>query len=182
MGDRDDTMRDSIRSGQTPAPPPFDVTFEVPLPPKGKERARTVVHGGKARTYTPSGTTEWQARLAMMARESMPTEALEGPIRVDLVCIVHRPNRLRRKCDPAGLGLWACSKPDGDNIAKAVLDSLGAKHGAGFWRDDAQVSDLRVVKVHVEKDGRPRMIIRIRRPARDPRGEIYAMTGKVPSA
>ena len=181
MGDFEDTMRDDIRSGLSPQT--FDVVFEVPLPPKGKERARTVrTPAGKARTYTPSGTTEWQARLAMMARDNMPEEALEGPIRVDLVCIVHRPQRLRRRADPDGLEIWSVSKPDCDNVAKAVLDSLGSRHGAGFWRDDCQVSDLRVLKVYCERDGRPRMMIRIRRPARDPRGEIYAMTGRLPVA
>ena len=159
---------------------PFDVVFEIPLPPKGKQRARTVRQPGqRTRSYTPSPTVDWQARLALMAREHMPDEILDGPIRVDLVCVMPRPKRLRRAKDPDGLSMWMCGKPDGDNVAKAVLDSLGGE-GGGFWRDDKQVTDLRVLKVYAEKMGKPRMYIRIRRPQPDPRGEIYSMIGKVP--
>tara|TARA_Y100000310_G_C20578864_1_gene761938 strand:+ start:285 stop:827 length:543 start_codon:yes stop_codon:yes gene_type:complete len=178
MGDHSREMREAISgegSDLPPGPRPLDVVFEIPLAPKGKQSARVTARG----TYLPSGTAQWQARLALMAREHMPPEVLEGPVRVDLVCIMPRPKRLRRKSDPEGLVLWCCQKPDGDNVAKAVQDALGAK-GSGFWRDDKQVVDLRVLKVYAEKHGSPRMIIRVRRPVMDPRGEIYSMTGRVP--
>lgn len=37
------------------------------------------------------------------------------------------------------------AKPDADNLAKAVLDAMTR---AGAWKDDSQVSSLRVMKYY----------------------------------
>jgi Holliday junction resolvase RusA-like endonuclease len=131
----------------------FDVLIEVPLPPKGKGRPRATRTG---RVYTPAETRRWETTLAMMAAERLPEVVLEGPLRVDVLAVLPRPKRLLRKSDPDGL-LWAPAKPDTDNVVKALLDALKA-----FWRDDAQVVELVAHKVYAERDGRPRMVIRIR--------------------
>lgn len=62
---------------------------------------------------------------------------------------------MRRK-DPAGF-VWAPTRPDADNIRKAVLDGMAA-----FWRDDGQVVCGDTLKVYAEKDGRPRLLVAVR--------------------
>ena len=131
----------------------IDILFEVPLPPRGKDRPR-VTRTGHA--YTPAATRKWEATLGMMAQEQMPKEVLDQPLRVDVLAVLPRPKRLLRKSDPDGL-IWAPTKPDMDNIIKATLDALKA-----FWRDDAVVVDVSGVKVYAERAGRPRMVVRIR--------------------
>lgn len=106
--------------------------------------------------YTPAATRKWEASLAMMAQEQMPAGIIDEPVRVDVLAVLPRPKRLLRKSDPDGL-IWAPVRPDCDNITKATLDSLKS-----FWRDDCVVVDTRIVKAYAERDGRPRMAIRIR--------------------
>lgn len=43
----------------------------------------------------------------------------------------------------AGKAAWKTTRPDCDNLAKGMLDPMTK---IGFWRDDAQVVDLRIVK------------------------------------
>ena len=143
----------------------IDVCFEVPLPPRGKDRPR-VTRSGHA--FTPAATRRWESSLALMAQQQLPRTVLDEPVRVDVLAVLARPKRLLRKSDPGGL-IWAPVKPDSDNILKATLDALKA-----FWRDDAQVVDTRILKAYAERDGRPRMVIRIR--STDP---VSASVGEV---
>lgn len=47
-------------------------------------------------------------------------------------------------------GEWKTSKPDCDNAVKLLQDVLTS---LGFWKDDSQISDLRVKKYLSEKPG-----------------------------
>ena len=131
----------------------IDVCFEVPLPPRGKDRPR-VTRSGHA--YTPKETKRWESALAMMAQAHLPRTILDEPLRLDVLAVLPRPRRLLRKRDPDGL-IWAPVKPDRDNIEKAVQDALKA-----FWRDDALVVCGEPLKVYAEREGRPRVVVRIR--------------------
>lgn len=128
------------------------VRFEVPLPPRGKDRPR-VTRTGHA--FTPAATRKWESSLALMAQEKLPKTVIEAEVSVHVLAVLPRPKRLLRRKDPDGL-IWAPTKPDADNILKATLDALKA-----FWRDDAQVVDAQIFKVFAERDGRARMIVRI---------------------
>lgn len=61
-----------------------------------------------------------------------------------------------RKKDPDGL-IPKLTKPDGDNVEKAVLDGM---NGVVF-NDDAQVFGNSWTKWYSEKDGAPRVEIEI---------------------
>ncbi len=130
----------------------IDACFEIPLPPRGKDRPR-VTRSGHA--YTPAATRRWESALALMAQDKLPIDVIDEPVKVDVLAILPRPKRLLRKSDPDGI-IWAPVKPDSDNILKATLDALKA-----FWRDDCLVVDARILKAFAERTGRPRMIIRI---------------------
>jgi len=69
-----------------------------------------------------------------------PSVSLVGPLKVTLIFTFDTKNRR----------VWGQPKskrPDVDNVAKLFLDCMTA---VGFWSDDSQVCDLRLVKVYGE--------------------------------
>ncbi len=133
------------------------IEFTIPLEPQGKGRPRASTIAGKARLYTPKRTRAHEGAIAFAVREHYDGPPLEGPLCLELLFVVSRPKRLRRKKDPEGL-IPHDKKPDLDNLVKAALDGLTQ---AGIWRDDAQVARLTTEKVYAEKDGLPRIQVRL---------------------
>jgi Holliday junction resolvase RusA-like endonuclease len=142
----------------------LDVVFEIPIEPRGKGRPRVVSNGarGGVHAFTPAATKRWESVIALAAAPHMPTKILDEPLSVDLLLVLKRPKRLMRKADPAGF-LWAPTKPDADNCRKLALDAMSS-----FWRDDAIVVAGSTYKVYAEKEGRPRIVMRIRSVDADP--------------
>lgn len=132
--------------------------FTVPGTPVAKGRLRFIRSTG--RTYTPAATVGFEGLVAHEASRVTST-LLEGPLSVDILAVMPRPKRLLRRKDPDGL-IWCTSRPDADNVAKAVTDAL---NGIAY-RDDAQVVDLTVRTVYAERDGQARTEVAIR-PAGD---------------
>ena len=128
------------------------IAMSLAIEPQGEARGRATSVGGHARIYTPAKTRAYRAQLATLAAPHRPAEPLLGPLRVDIVAVFARPQRMQRIGKRSGelLGGYSAdecphtAKPDADNVAKAVLDAL-----ASWWGDDAQVADLRVVKRYV---------------------------------
>jgi len=77
--------------------------------------------------------------------------------RADIVAVFSRPQRLLRKKDPLQR-IYHGSKPDIDNVAKSVLDSLVM---AGVIRDDKQVVELFVRSVYASKEEGPCVEVRL---------------------
>lgn len=134
----------------------IDVMFSVPIIPKAAPRPRASTKNGVIRSYTPRTAQDWKRTVALAAERHMPRERIAGPVRVDVWFLLPRPQRLMRKKDPQG-EVWCTSKPDRDNLDKAVLDAL-----APFWGDDAQVCAGTLAKVYHAKDGRPEVRVRVR--------------------
>lgn len=134
---------------------PQGVVFVVPRPPVAKARARVVrTPSGAVRTYTPDKTHSFELDVAACARQAIPAP-LEGPVRVDVVAILPRPQRLMRRKDRDGL-VWAPTRPDKDNVEKAVMEGL-----AGVLRDDAQVCYGGTRKVYAGKAGQTLVVVRV---------------------
>jgi Holliday junction resolvase RusA-like endonuclease len=71
-----------------------------------------------------------------------PASPIEGPVRLRVTFLLPRPkNRCRRKDSPEPL--WCTTKPDFDNLSKAIADCLTQQ---GWWRDDAQVVEAHITK------------------------------------
>lgn len=116
--------------------------FVVPGPPVGKGRPRFQMRGGKPHTFTPDETLAFEGRVRAHAAEAMRLAGvalLEGPVelRVRAVWVA-----LASKSKKGRPGEPKASRPDADNVLKAVADALNAV----VYRDDAQV-----VTAHVEK-------------------------------
>ena len=149
--------------------PEIDILLVAPLPPKGKGRPRIGVVAGHAHAFTPAETRRWEAQLAALAQAQLPAAILDGPLRLDVLAVFPRTQELLAQSKRTGAWkhgeglIFHASRPDLDNVCKAVLDALKS-----FWRDDACVSTLNASKVYAEATGRPRVVVRIRREDRDP--------------
>lgn len=117
-------------------------------PRKGRNRKT-----GEEHWYTPDRTTKWKEAVAIQAASSRPRKPLAGPLSVSLTFYMPR-----LKKTPVS-AVYHVEKPDRDNLDKAVLDALTK---AGFWGDDCQIADGRIVKRYVELDGECRVEVEIR--------------------
>lgn len=80
-----------------------------------------------------------------------------GPIGVYLEFFLPRPKRKVWKTKPMPRELHT-SKPDGDNLAKAVIDALNGL----IWNDDNQIADMRSTKYVCAGDEKPGVRITIK--------------------
>ena len=116
-------------------------------------------HDGREFTsvYNPQGKSrQWKSDVRQEAIKHMPETLLRGPVEISIDFYLPRPKKFYRKMDAEG-PMPHVSKPDRDNLDKAILDAL---KGIAFV-DDCQVCGGEVRKFYHEKDGRPRAEIRI---------------------
>jgi Holliday junction resolvase RusA-like endonuclease len=121
------------------------VRFTVPGQPVAKGRPRMTVRGGHARAYTPAKTVAYEGLIALAAQDAMAgRDLIEGPVHLVITAsFLIPPSWSAKKRAAANSGmLWHTSKPDGDNIAKAVGDGL---NGVVF-ADDSQVAICKISK------------------------------------
>lgn len=133
----------------------------IPAVPVAQPRQRHTVRNirGKAMAvnYTPknSPVTAYKA-ACMLAARSVIRSPLTGPLRVDFMFVMPRPNSKIWKTKPmprephTGKGDW-------DNLAKSTCDALNGL----AWRDDAQIYSATVEKWVAAGDELPRVEIRI---------------------
>lgn len=159
MGDVTNEFKENVYSEPPPQKPVIDITINVPMPPKGKQRprARVLAGGKRATVYTDKKQRTWESDFRDHARRQMPAELLSGALRVDVVAYIKRPQRLYRRADPEG-PLFCVVTPDADNILKSTTDALAVF----FTGSDAAVAQTSCVKVYTEKHTAPRVLVRIR--------------------
>lgn len=108
----------------------LEVTVEgMPIP-----WARPRFNGGRA--FTHPNQLKAKLRLKSLLKSQWPKGPVEGSAMLVELTFLYRA---RRKAD---LGSPKVTRPDGDNLAKLVLD---AANGI-LWTDDSQVTDLRICK------------------------------------
>ena len=119
------------------------IRFTVPGTPQGKGRPRVTARGGLARVYTPAKTVSYEALIALAGQAAMGEAApYAGPVSVEATAVFAIPaSWSKRRTAEAH---WHTSKPDGDNIVKALGDGLNGV----AWRDDSQVASWHVIKVY----------------------------------
>ena len=127
------------------------IRLTIPGLPQGKGRARF----GNGRTYTPAKTVAYEGLIALAGQQAMTgRELIAGPVYVTLTAFFPIPASWpkRRKAEAESGLAWHTSKPDGDNILKAVGDGLNGV----VWKDDSQ---LALSKVSKQYDATPRLEI-----------------------
>ena len=128
-------------------PSRWQITVYTAPVAKGRPRARRV--GNFIRMYTPQKTITFERAVQSAALNALDVQVIDFPVRVDILAVFKRPKTLSRKKDPQGM-LWKPTRPDSDNVRKAVLDGL-----ACVLTDDALVVDGRTCKVYGAKDQEP---------------------------
>ena len=130
------------------------IEFFVPGTPVGKGRPRAARRGAGVVMFTPEKTAGYEALVAAAASNAMRAEAgplFTGPLEAVLEMRIPIPaswSKAHKAAALAGTEL-PTSKPDIDNVAKAILDAC---NGVVF-RDDAQVVMLVATKAFSDEPG-----------------------------
>ena len=123
--------------------------FKIPGKPMGKQRPRIVSRGSFAKAYTPKETVnyeQWVKACYIEQTDGYMFEDTDRGIKVHIIACYDIPKstskrKLEKMLDCAILPI---KKPDADNIAKIICDSL---NGIAY-RDDAIITELAVTKVY----------------------------------
>jgi len=106
--------------------------------PIGKARPRFSRRGNKVVTFTPKETQIYEQNVKSLAQVAMLGKAmLEGPVKVTITAYFAHKKKTG----------WHISRPDIDNVVKAILDGL---NGVVF-ADDAVVAQLVASKHYGEE-------------------------------
>jgi Holliday junction resolvase RusA-like endonuclease len=119
------------------------IDFTVPGEPQGKGRPRVGRVGGHARMFTPEKTAAYEGLIAMAGRPLMT-----GGVLLTLRIFRSIPASWSKKKRAAALAgrVHATTKPDIDNVEKAVADGLNGV----VWVDDVQVVAVEKWKLYAE--------------------------------
>ena len=120
--------------------------------PVAKGRPRAFRLGGGVRMFTPKKTQAWETLVERVIRAEMgDNPPLEGELEVHVLLTLPVPASWPRKAKEAALnGLTPhISRPDVDNLAKAVLDACNGS----LWVDDCQITRLTCQKEFGETPG-----------------------------
>ena len=111
----------------------------IPVPKARPKFTRT------GHAYTPKKTADYESRIADYYKFK-GGELFEGPIKVILQFQMPVPKSFSKKRKQAIMDgdNRHTSRPDLDNLCKAVLDAL---NGVAF-KDDAQISSIRMIKFY----------------------------------
>lgn len=122
--------------------------FEIPGPPQGKGRPRFSSYGGRVHTRTPEQTVLYENLVKTeYQRQCEDIRFPDGtPLFVKIIAFYEIPKSVSKKKREQMLNgeIVPLKKPDLDNIAKCVLDSL---NGIAY-RDDSQVVELTIRKYY----------------------------------
>ncbi len=134
------------------------IEFTVPAVPVAQPRAKATVRGGFARVYNDSKhpVNDFKASVRMAFRGEFAGPPLHGPLAVRLVFVFPRASNKfwKSKAMPRYVKE---TKPDIDNLAKSVLDSLNKI----AFQDDGQVATMLITKCHAAGDEPPHVEVEI---------------------
>ena len=120
-------------------------------------RPRVAVRGKHATVYDPAKSRDYKQYIRLVASQHAPEAPLIGPLDVEIKIYKAIPkafSKKRHREAQDGL-IRPITKPDIDNYAKSVKDALSGV----IWRDDSQVTDLRIGKWY---SNTPRVEITVR--------------------
>lgn len=134
------------------------VRFIVPGEPKGKARPRVFTNKeGKSQAVTPQNTLSYENLVRWVFTNTMEARKLQGEIEAKIVAMYPIPKNMTKKnrqlIDEGKL--HPTKKPDLDNVAKIILDSLNKI----AFDDDSQVVRL-IVEKHFSDEPRVEVTLR----------------------
>lgn len=134
--------------------------FSFPIEPQPKQSAKFCETLWGIRSYQPHKVTKFKNIVRTLALSQRPAgfKIFDDAVKVD-VTFYFRPVTSMRKKDILQIILgkifWKKTKPDVDNLTKALFDSLNGV----LWVDDALVCDYHVRKIFAHDTGHIEMTI-----------------------
>ena len=127
------------------------IQLKFDIKPMAKQSFRTTRSGQK---YLDPSVIKYRKAIRNMAITQMrnqKAEKIEGAVNMNIVYAFRRPQSLSKKERSeidGGKTVPKTTKPDIDNLTKAILDALNGI----VWKDDAQVTQINVQKIWSAKD------------------------------
>ena len=124
----------------------IELYFDVLGEPIGQPRHRVSTIGGRARTYLPKShpVNGYKAAIkAAFIAKASKWKTITGPVHLAVYLQFEMPKSWSKKKRSESQGILHGSKPDADNVLKAVEDALT---DCGVWNDDAQVASAFISK------------------------------------
>lgn len=137
---------------------PITVAFVIPGAPVGKGRPKFARRGNVTVAYTPQKTASYENLVKIKAEEAMRGRpVIEAAVSVHVRIFVVPPASWSQKKKRAALAgeIFPTSKPDVDNVLKAIFDACNQV----VWRDDKQACDVVITKRY---DVTPRASVEVR--------------------
>jgi len=122
------------------------IHFVIPGEPKAKARPRVTKNGF---AYTPKETVQYENWVKQCYISEYGQTMLDGQIKAEIKAYFRIPKSTSKKRRKLMIEekIRPTKKPDTDNLAKIVLDSLNTL----AFNDDKQVVDLKVEKYYSEE-------------------------------
>ena len=127
------------------------IEFEIDcIPPKATAQQKGImVRGGRPHFFEKKKVRESKDMLSILMRPHVPSEPLDGPLRLTVVWTY--PFRASEPKKNRLDGPIPCdTKPDIDNLSKSFCDVMTK---LGFWKDDSQVYQMLWTKRWGDKPG-----------------------------
>lgn len=126
-----------------------DLSLYIPVPPQACPRPRVARKGKFISTFYPQNYYDFRDAVREYLESQPIPHKFSGPLAVCATMAVPQPKK-------SGL---THPKPDVDNYAKSILDSL--TKAEGVWNDDDQVVSLMVYKRWAGREETPHMQVDI---------------------
>ena len=127
------------------------IKFTVSGKPQGKARPRFRRCGNFVSTYNPKSTSDYEKLVKLSVLEQCKEELdkeYQGIVKV-FIRAYFKPNKgISRKQYNYLIGTEYLKKPDSDNIAKIICDSLNGL----AYKEDSQVEYLEIKKYYAEEE------------------------------
>jgi Holliday junction resolvase RusA-like endonuclease len=131
------------------------IQFDVIGKPYGQKRPRAFRRGKFLGIYAPKENVEYSVKV-VNAFNKVGKKYDDVPLVIEIQAFFKKP-KLTKKEQALNLpkNKFPTKKPDGDNIAKAILDSLNAV----AYHDDSYVTELSVSKYYTDGEERVNVVI-----------------------
>lgn len=127
------------------------IKFIVSGKPQGKARPRFRKIGNYVSTYNPKQTTDYEKLVKLSAIEQCKdklNKQYTGLVKMSIKAYFKPNKSISKKQYDLLIGKEYLKKPDSDNIAKIICDSLNGV----VYKDDSQVAYLEIEKYYAEEE------------------------------
>ena len=125
-----------------------NIKFFIPLTPRPKERARTVVKYGASHSYTPNNTVEYERAVKAYFLQQKNVDFKEFSrkdtliVKISFYAPIPSSYSQKRVKELKSLGYYKNTIPDLDNLVKAVQDALNKS----AYEDDCIIAGAEIYK------------------------------------